>query len=710
VIDPANSNVLWALTNARGFSTVIRSLDSGDHWELVYRFPSDIFTTATLNGKSLLLDSKNPSRLYACCIHDPRSGTGGVYRSDDNGKTWTQGAVGPLSGASGITAPWLDPGDGNVLYGSFYSGLQRSTDGGMSWNEVALPTGLTTYPYDPSGLALDASGTLYLLNDTGFLLSSHDRGATWTKVTGPWVPRASILAIDPTNSSTWYVASGASLGTGGVPAQHAFVAKLDSSGTIQWATPLGGSGQDVARALALDPQGNVYVTGQTYSTDFPTLNPFQAELGRNSGFSTANAFVSKINADGSRLLYSSYLGGSGRDSGNAIAVDASGTAYVAGGALYDLTFPIVGLPQYRPAVASAASFLSVVDPTGGRLIHSSFLTGSEAYPVADQANAIALDLQGRIVVGGVTADFAMPMVNPVQPTFGLGSNFIQRVDKTSFAVDFSTYFGDLRQDLLSLALAANGNLWIGEAAKVVGMDFEVPATATGVPLVLSVASGASFVGGDVVAPGEIVTLFGKELAPAAESAVSDSLPRAMQGVSVTIGGIAAPLFYVSATQINLQVPFEVPLGSAPLRVQRGLQASALRTLTVVATSPGIFTTAGGQPAVVHAADFSLVTTQNPARPGEYLAVFATGLGATNPASVSGEKAKAAATLVTQLAYGVFSSGPSMQLAYIGIAPGFVGLYQINFQVSPTEQAGMKHLYFQVGSNYTNQVAVPVGDR
>ena len=257
-----------------------------------------------------------------------------------------------------------------------------------------------------------------------------------------------------------------------------------------------------------------------------------------------------------------------------------------------------------------------------------------------------------------------------------------------------------------MSLAPNGSLWIAGLGKTARIDFQPPTTPPGVPLVLSVNNGASFIAGDIVAPGEIVSLFGKELAPAAEVATSVRLPRAIQGVSVTIGGIAAPLFYVSPTQINFQVPFELPLGSASLSLQRGSQTTALRTLTVAASAPGIFTLANGQPAVVHAADFSLVTPQNPARPGEYLAVFCTGLGTTNPPAASGERAVAAAT-VPQQAYGVFSSGPEIRLAYIGLAPGFVGLYQINFQVSPRESAGIKHLYFQVGPNYTNQVSVPV---
>jgi hypothetical protein len=137
-IDPANSNVLWAIVNPNRFATVIKSLDSGDHWQMVYTFPPDI-GSPTLAGTKLLIDPNNSSRLYACCIHDLTSGTGGLYRSDDGGKTWIQGAMGPMGGNAGILSPWMDPQNSSVLYGDWYYGLQRSGDAGMTWSAVALP-------------------------------------------------------------------------------------------------------------------------------------------------------------------------------------------------------------------------------------------------------------------------------------------------------------------------------------------------------------------------------------------------------------------------------------------------------------------------------------------------------------------------------------------------------------------------------------------
>ena len=113
--------------------------------------------------------------------------------------------------------------------------------------------------------------------------------------------------------------------------QDAFVTKLNPAGSaLIYSTYLGGSNYERANAIAVDTSGNAYVTGFTESTNFPTLNPFQATL-----VGTFNAFVTKLNATGSALVYSTYLGGSNDDQANAIAVDSSGNAYVTGYTYFD---------------------------------------------------------------------------------------------------------------------------------------------------------------------------------------------------------------------------------------------------------------------------------------------------------------------------------------------------------------------------------------
>ena len=108
--------------------------------------------------------------------------------------------------------------------------------------------------------------------------------------------------------------------------QHAFVTKLNPTGTaLVYSTYLRGSFYDIGNHIAVDSSGNAYVTGGTGSTDFPTVNPIQPTLAGEE-----DAFVTEVNATGTSLIFSTFLGGSGNEIGTGIAVDPSGNAYVAG--------------------------------------------------------------------------------------------------------------------------------------------------------------------------------------------------------------------------------------------------------------------------------------------------------------------------------------------------------------------------------------------
>src|SRR5262249_50119935 len=119
----------------------------------------------------------------------------------------------------------------------------------------------------------------------------------------------------------------------------AFVSKLNASGSaLVYSTYLGGAGADFGNAIALDGSGNAYVTGSTFRGNFPvTPGAFQAAF--RGGVFVGDAFVTKLNASGSALVYSTYLGGSSDDSGNGIAVDGSGNAYVTG-STQSFNFPV----------------------------------------------------------------------------------------------------------------------------------------------------------------------------------------------------------------------------------------------------------------------------------------------------------------------------------------------------------------------------------
>ena len=141
-----------------------------------------------------------------------------------------------------------------------------------------------------------------------------------------------------------------------------YVLKLNPSGTaLIYSALIGGTQDEEGQALALDSGGNVYVTGSTSSTNFPTVNAMQAS---HAGTDTLDAFVFKLNSSGSALSYSTYLGGNGFDRGVAIAVNSAGNAFVTG-STSSTNFPVANALQLAkgPGI-HADTFISKFSPTG----------------------------------------------------------------------------------------------------------------------------------------------------------------------------------------------------------------------------------------------------------------------------------------------------------------------------------------------------------
>jgi hypothetical protein len=235
----------------------------------------------------------------------------------------------------------------------------------------------------------------------------------------------------------------------------AFVAKLNASGSaLVYSTYLGGSGGDGGSGIAVDSAGNVYVTGGTSSTDFPvTPGAFQTTYGGNG-----DAFVSKINATGSALVYSTYLGGSGiyGDSGSSIAVDSSGNAYVIG-VTSSTDFPTMN--PFQPAFGgSLEAFVTKINPTGSALVYSTYLGGSGE----DAGNGIAVDSAGNAYVTGLTRSINFPTMNPLQPTYrGRDDAFVTKLNPSGSALVYSTYLGGTKQDYGgTIAVDSLGNAYV----------------------------------------------------------------------------------------------------------------------------------------------------------------------------------------------------------------------------------------------------------
>lgn len=215
----------------------------------------------------------------------------------------------------------------------------------------------------------------------------------------------------------------------------------------------------------------------------------------------------------------------------------------------------------------------------------------------------------------------------------------------------------------------------------------------------------------ILARGSIITIFGTNLSSATAAADRLPIPTQLPGTAtqVLFDNVAAPLFYVSATQINLQVPFELPpsLVFTDLVVRNGSLSSARVTAVLRPQDPGIFTLlqSGGGPGAILHPDGTPVSRGNPVRPGGFLTIYATGLGAVNPAVPSGQGAPGAeplARLVTTPT--VRLAGRSVPVTYAGLAPGFVGLYQVNVQVPADFTSPTPSVSLTIGTGFAPTVS------
>jgi hypothetical protein len=210
-----------------------------------------------------------------------------------------------------------------------------------------------------------------------------------------------------------------------------------------WSTYLGGSYGDESHDVALDSQGNIYLTGWTVSTNFPTLNPFQPSRGDVSG----DAFVTKMNPSGTGIIYSTYLGGGnppgpGEDNGQGIVVDALGYAYVTG-YTQSPNFPTTP-GSFQPFFRGYNdAFVSKLTPAGNALSYSTFVGGSLNSPYGDDEGFdIAVDGAGQAHITGKTNSPDFPVVNAVQPQLAeVYDAFVTKLNASGSALVYSTFLG-----------------------------------------------------------------------------------------------------------------------------------------------------------------------------------------------------------------------------------------------------------------------------
>jgi uncharacterized protein (TIGR03437 family) len=490
-----------------------------------------------------------------------------------------------------------------------------------------------------------------------------------------------------------------------IPGYNAFVTKINPGGTaFVFSTYLGGSGVtipngsfgseaifgDNANAIAVDGTGNVYVAGSAYSSDFPvTKGAYQSKLSAAQALSIPfnfsklgyNAFVTKLNPDGTSLVYSTFIGGSGSDTANGIAIDPSGSAYIAG-TTTSRDFPVSSAAfqsTNKAAIANSAgsAFISQLNRGGTALVYSTFLGGSglvtsTGQALGDAAYALTVNSAGNVYVAGAARS----------PDYPITQGALQTTNN---------------------AVSSKGqNAFVSLINPTASLSEDAPSIRPN----LGVVDSASY--RPTVSAGGIAAVFGDRLANAVASAPAVPLPTSLGGTQVTIGGIAVPLLYVSPAQINLQIPWELAGQSqAAVVVTTGVGSSAAAMVNISAAAPAIFTadaSGNGQGAVVDVRG----QTANAAIPvarGQYIQIYCLGLGAVSNQPATGAAAVGASspTLVTAT---VTLGGVQAPSSFSGLAPSFVGVYQVNAMVPLSVTPGSR-LPLSVGLNGAESQTVTI---
>jgi uncharacterized protein (TIGR03437 family) len=579
----------------------------------------------------------------------------------------------------------LDPSGTRVLYATYLGG--HGDDGGLA-------------------ITVDRAGSVYVTGYTGSADFPISSGVLQSKNAGP-----PVVAQFTSGSLS--------------PGGDIFVTKLNPEGSLAYSTFLGGSGNDTPAGIRVDEAGFVYVAGLTGSADFPlTPSPLSnVPVGTFGG-----GFIAKISPDGSALSFSTYFPASI----NGLAIDSSGSTYVTG-STNGLLAATAGAAQVKIG-GGTDGFVSKVDPSGKRLVYSTYLGGSSY----DYGVAIAVDSHGAAWVGGASwsdnfpsngsgggafllkiapdggaietgtslgqstlsvtdfvavdqqdnvyssgiadpADFhPTPNAALAQPCNPSGGRFLLELSPAGSPL-YSSFLR--RSGIAAVTAPSRVLMFVGRDAPVAALDLSAsPALNFQCPV-----NGASFSSGQITA-GEVLSFFGQGLGPQtgviAQPDPSGHIPASLAGVEVRFNGIPAPVLYAQAGQVNVVAPLALQGFAAMIELTYNGQSAAPLDVSLPYARPGLF-------AVLNQ-DGGLNSPSNPARPDSTLQVFATGLCLDFAARVSdGEIAPIPPPLISlKRAPEVLFAGTPGTVVWAGAAPGLIiGVIQVNVQVPESILSG-----------------------
>jgi uncharacterized protein (TIGR03437 family) len=493
----------------------------------------------------------------------------------------------------------------------------------------------TYFPAPMVALAADAAGDVYLTGGT-----------------------AGGFSVPTTPGAFQTSASGSS----------AFVAKLNATGSaLAYATYLGANTPVAGVAIGVDSQGHAYVTGtigpgtSSQATNFPvTSGAFQTTApGMPIQNSQAYGFVTKFNATGAGLVYSTLVAASGQVLPTGLTVDSSGSAIVIGTVTaFDFRTTPGALLQCQNPGVFGPGFLLKLSPDGSQALYSTYLGGS--FP-----EAATVDSTGEIYIGGANVQDL-----PIVPgSYG----WTGRADAGG-----GSYLAKLTPEPLP---AGSLNCMVNDASQISGN----------------------------IAPGEVVDLYGIGIGPATAmtaTPVSGQIPTTLGGVQVLFEGTPAPILSAGPDQIRAIVPFEVAGAytgylSPNVDVQVLSPTAAVTPFTVTAepAAPGIYTLPNlSGVALMSNQDGTINSAQNPAPQGSIVTIYATGLNNTQPALADGATATAAAPLAIASQAQLWMLETGGQILYAGAAPGDVaGIAQINLRIPVSQLHGITALAISISS-------------